>query len=99
MTCIFCVVMGDDLRLEILFIFILGQRQPVQEPPQSTEVMHKQIPKTLDSLFANMKEQRMRAFPHSNNGNGSGGVRRHGGGGNQPRQPWLRGRFGNYRNR
>ncbi|KAJ8451130.1 hypothetical protein Cgig2_026939 [Carnegiea gigantea] len=72
------------------------KRQPVQQPSLSTEVMPKQKPKTLDSLFANMREQRMRAFPHSNNGNGC--VRRNGGGANQPRQPWLRGRFGNLRN-
>lgn len=77
------------------------KRQSVQQAPRSIDVIPKQKPKTLDSLFANMKEQRMRAFPRTNNGSGvgvGGGVRRNGGSENQPRQPWLRGRFGNYRN-
>ncbi|XP_021754359.1 uncharacterized protein LOC110719689 isoform X2 [Chenopodium quinoa] len=67
------------------------QRQQ-QQPSQRGEMMPNQKPKTLDSLFANMKEQRLRTFAHTNSG---GAVR---GGFNQPRQPWLRGRFGNYRN-
>lgn len=62
-------------------------------------------PQTLDSLFANMKEQRMKVFGRQSNGgvqrrsNGgvqlqnNGGVQRNGGG--RPRLPWARGRFGN----
>ncbi|KAL2902800.1 UAP56-interacting factor [Bienertia sinuspersici] len=69
------------------------QQKQHQQPCQRGEIMPNQKPKTLDSLFANMKEQRMRAFTHTNNG---GAVR--GAVNNQPRQPWLRGRFGNYRN-
>ena len=42
----------------------------------------------LDSLFANMKEQRMRVLSGQNNA-----VQRNGGGGQ--RMPWGRGRFGN----
>ncbi|XP_010676288.2 uncharacterized protein LOC104892146 isoform X2 [Beta vulgaris subsp. vulgaris] len=67
------------------------QQQRQQQPFQRGEMMSNQKPKTLDSRFANMKEQRMRAVTNTNNG---GAVR---GAINQPRQPWLRGRFGNYR--
>ncbi|THG08540.1 hypothetical protein TEA_005079 [Camellia sinensis var. sinensis] len=62
----------------------LGQPQP--QPQVNT--VPKQKPQTLDSLFANMKEQRIRALSQQSSG------RRNGGG--QPRhQHWGRGRFGN----
>ncbi|KAK9668408.1 hypothetical protein RND81_13G058400 [Saponaria officinalis] len=70
------------------------QQQQHQEPLPREEMIHNQKPKTLDSLFANMKEQRMRAFNRPNNGSNA----RVGFAFNQPRQPWLRGRFGTYRN-
>ncbi|KAI5595277.1 hypothetical protein POPTR_003G140700v4 [Populus trichocarpa] len=47
----------------------------------------KQRPQTLDSLFANMKEQRMKVLSRRNK------VVQHNGGGRQPRVPWARGRF------
>ncbi|KAL9386921.1 hypothetical protein Peur_020045 [Populus x canadensis] len=47
----------------------------------------KQRPQTLDSLFANMKEQRMKVLSRQNK------VVQHNGGGRQPRVPWARGRF------
>ncbi|KAH7550128.1 hypothetical protein JRO89_XS13G0139600 [Xanthoceras sorbifolium] len=62
-------------------------------------------PQTLDSLFANMKEQRMKVLSrqnnnnnnnnnnNSNNNNNNGGVQRNGGG--RLRPPWVRGRVGN----
>lgn len=49
--------------------------------------MSKQRPQTLDSLFANMKEQRMKMQSQQNNM-----PRRNGGG--QHVAPWARGRFG-----
>ncbi|KAL2551022.1 hypothetical protein Fot_12552 [Forsythia ovata] len=55
---------------------------------QQVKVVPKQRSQTLDSLFANMKEQRMRVLSRQNNG-----PRRNGGG--QPMVPWARGRFGN----
>ncbi|KAL7165546.1 hypothetical protein ACSBR2_041269 [Camellia fascicularis] len=61
-------------------------KQPQPQPQVNT--VPKQKPQTLDSLFANMKEQRMRALSQQSSG------RRNGGG--QPRhQHWGRGRFGN----
>lgn len=69
----------------------------VQSQRQDNGVPKQQRPQTLDSLFANMKEQRMRVVARQNNG----GVQRqnnvivqHNGGG-RPRVPWARGRFGN----
>lgn len=60
---------------------------------QEDNAVPKQRPQTLDSLFANMKERRMKAFSPPNNG---GGVQLNGGGrGGRPRVPWARGRFGN----
>ncbi|CAK7335731.1 unnamed protein product [Dovyalis caffra] len=47
----------------------------------------KQRPQTLDSLFANMKEQRTKVFSRQNN------AMRYNGGGRRPRVPWARGRF------
>ncbi|KAJ8436552.1 hypothetical protein Cgig2_031493 [Carnegiea gigantea] len=50
-------------------------------------------PRTLDSLFAGMKEHRMRSAASTNNASVSrgAGVR------NQVKAPWLRRRFGDYR--
>ncbi|TKY71025.1 hypothetical protein E2542_SST07320 [Spatholobus suberectus] len=65
--------------------------QPVPSPPKQQEnmdIMPKQKPHTLDSLFANMKEQRMKVLSMQNNA-----VQRNGGG--NRRLPWGRGRFGN----
>ncbi|KAH9627256.1 hypothetical protein KSS87_018287 [Heliosperma pusillum] len=71
------------------------QTQHYQHPAlPRKETMNNQKPKTLDSLFANMKEQRMKTFTRPNNtANARVGVAF-----NQLRQPWLRGRFGSYRN-
>ncbi|CAA2985644.1 uncharacterized protein LOC111390473 [Olea europaea var. sylvestris] len=55
---------------------------------QQVKVVPKQRSQTLDSRFANMKEQRMRVLSQQNNG-----PRRNGGG--QTVVPWARGRFGN----
>ena len=66
-------------------------QQPVPSPqPQqeNVDIMPKQRPQTLDSLFANMKEQRMRVLSRQNNA-----VQRNGGGNWRP--PLGRGRFGN----
>jgi len=69
-----------------------GAKQPLpshqQQQHENVDVMLKQKPKTLDSLFANMKEQRMRDLSMRNN------IGQHNGGGNR-RLPWGRGRFGN----
>ncbi|KAM1258821.1 hypothetical protein ACFX13_039108 [Malus domestica] len=68
----------------------LPQQQQHQHPRQQENALPKQRPQTLDLLFANMKEQRMRAQPRQNNG-----VLRTNRGGQQ-RPPWGRGgRFGN----
>ncbi|KAJ7952151.1 Ribosome maturation factor [Quillaja saponaria] len=63
------------------------QQQPQQMQRQEVNAVPKQRPQTLDSLFANMKEQRMRVQSRQNNS-----VPRIGGG--QRRPPWGRGRFG-----
>ncbi|PIN01749.1 hypothetical protein CDL12_25744 [Handroanthus impetiginosus] len=60
----------------------------VKKPLQQANAALKQKPQTLDSRFANMKEQRMRVFSQQNNGS-----RRNGGG--QPRVPWARNRLRN----
>ncbi|KAI3468603.1 hypothetical protein Pfo_025266 [Paulownia fortunei] len=60
----------------------------VKKPLQQANVVPKQKPQTLDSLFANMKEQRMRVLSQQNNGS-----RRNGAG--QPRVPWARNRLRN----
>ncbi|XP_074317588.1 uncharacterized protein LOC141653659 [Silene latifolia] len=65
------------------------QQHQFQHPVQRKELIHNQNFRTLDSMFANMKEQRLTTFTGMNNGPT---VR------NQPRQPWLRGRFGNCSN-
>lgn len=61
----------------------------VQKPVQQANIVPKQKPQTLDSLFANMKEQRMRVLSQQNNN----GPRRNGGG--QLRLPWARNRLRN----
>ncbi|KAK0586713.1 hypothetical protein LWI29_011168 [Acer saccharum] len=64
----------------------LQQQRPHQQ--QQDNAVTKQRPQTLDSLFANMKEQRMKVVSrqNNNNNNGGGGVQRNnnnGGGGVQ----------------
>ncbi|MBA0740395.1 hypothetical protein Gogos_013597 [Gossypium gossypioides] len=75
-------------------VHMIGHRQPQQQQQQQLQqdqqvnIVTKQRPKTLDSLFANMKEERLRVLSHQNNGvqpNGRG----------RQRMPWGRGRFGN----
>ncbi|MBA0857644.1 hypothetical protein Goshw_015103 [Gossypium schwendimanii] len=64
------------------------QQQQQLQQVQQENIVTKQRPKTLDSLFANMKEERLRVLSHQNNGvqpNGRG----------RQRMPWGRGRFGN----
>ncbi|XVF53085.1 hypothetical protein PTKIN_Ptkin05aG0071200 [Pterospermum kingtungense] len=64
------------------------KQQQQQQQEQQGNGVTKQRPQTLDSLFANMKEQRMRVLSHQNNA-----VQRNVGG--MQRMPWGRGRFGN----
>ncbi|GMI96258.1 UAP56-interacting export factor 1 [Hibiscus trionum] len=64
------------------------QQQQLQQQERQGKTVTKQKPKTLDSLFANMKEERMRVFSHQNNN-----VQHNGGG--WQRMPRGRGRFGN----
>ncbi|RDX98054.1 hypothetical protein CR513_19090, partial [Mucuna pruriens] len=64
-----------------------AKQQPLPSPQKQQEnvdIMPKQKPQTLDSLFANMKEQRMRVLSMQNNA-----VQRNGGG--NKRLPWGRG--------
>ncbi|ESW30570.1 hypothetical protein PHAVU_002G164100 [Phaseolus vulgaris] len=68
-----------------------AKHQPIPSPQKhlaNVDIMPKQKPQTLDSLFANMKEQRMRVLSMQNNA-----VQRNGNG--NRRIPWGRGRFGN----
>ncbi|XP_073130224.1 uncharacterized protein [Henckelia pumila] len=58
----------------------------VNKPAHQANVVSKQRTQTLDSLFANMKEQRMKVLSKPNNG-----QRRNGGGRNTA--PWVRGRL------
>ncbi|XP_047971323.1 uncharacterized protein LOC125214368 isoform X1 [Salvia hispanica] len=60
----------------------------VKRPFQPANITPKQKPQTLDSLFANMKEQRMRILSQQSNG-----TRKYGSGGGQPRLPWARNRL------
>ncbi|KAL0331084.1 UNVERIFIED_CONTAM: hypothetical protein Sangu_1653900 [Sesamum angustifolium] len=46
----------------------------VKKQPQQANVAPKQKPQTLDSLFANMKEQRMRVLSQQNNGTRRNGA-------------------------
>ncbi|XP_061365206.1 uncharacterized protein LOC133308584 [Gastrolobium bilobum] len=59
-----------------------------QQQQEDVNIMPKQRPQTLDSLFANMKEQRMKVLSRQNN------AVHHNGGGSR-RSPWGRGQFGN----
>ncbi|KAK9926969.1 hypothetical protein M0R45_024175 [Rubus argutus] len=69
---------------------LLPQQQQQQQRRQQENAVAKQRPQTLDLLFANMKEQRMRAQPPRQNN----AVQQRNRG--QPRLPWGRGgRFGN----
>ncbi|XP_057810003.1 uncharacterized protein LOC131024514 [Salvia miltiorrhiza] len=58
-------------------------KKPLQKPVQQASLGSKQKPQTLDSLFANMKEQRMRVLSHQNNGSRRNGR-------SQPVVPWAR---------
>nr|GFB41015.1 hypothetical protein [Tanacetum cinerariifolium] len=54
------------------------------------KVVSKQRPQqTLDSLFANMKEERMKVMSQQQNNNSNSG-RRNGPGQQRPRPPWTR---------
>ncbi|GAB4834566.1 hypothetical protein Ancab_032824 [Ancistrocladus abbreviatus] len=68
--------------------------KPQQQRHQQDQHQHQQItkPKTLDSLFANMKEQRMRDLARLNF------TGRCGGAGNHRMRQLGRGRFGNFSN-
>ncbi|XP_019151563.1 PREDICTED: uncharacterized protein LOC109148179 isoform X2 [Ipomoea nil] len=59
----------------------------VKQQQQEIKFMSQQKPQTLDSLFANMKEQRMKTSQQTN------GARKNGR--SQHQAPWIRGRFGN----
>ncbi|XP_051136919.1 uncharacterized protein LOC127255443 isoform X2 [Andrographis paniculata] len=61
-----------------------GGGSTLKKPFQQANSMPKQKPQTLDALFANMKEQRMKAAISQQNT----GSRRNVGG--QPRLPWAR---------
>uniref|UniRef100_A0A9I9DCD0 Uncharacterized protein n=1 Tax=Cucumis melo TaxID=3656 RepID=A0A9I9DCD0_CUCME len=54
---------------------------------QQTNATPRQRPQTLDSLFANMKEQRLRVLSQRQNG-GGGGAQQQRNGGRQQRPPW-----------
>ncbi|GLT49058.1 hypothetical protein SLA2020_226410 [Shorea laevis] len=69
--------------------FAAKPQQRQQDEEQQGKSVPKQKPQTLDSLFANMKEERMRVISHKNNA-----VQRNGNGGRQ-RPPWTRRQFGN----
>lgn len=79
------MVIYADLYLSkycCLMLLLLDMQKQFQ---QTNNAVSKQKSQTLDSLFANMKEQRMRVFSQHNNNN----VPRRSGGG-QPRVPWAR---------
>ncbi|KAK6935526.1 hypothetical protein RJ641_035681 [Dillenia turbinata] len=59
-----------------------GVARKPQQKEQLPSTISKQRPKTLDSLFANMKEQRMRGLSQQNNAGGHNRVQR--------RPPWTR---------
>ncbi|KAH7513735.1 hypothetical protein FEM48_Zijuj11G0012900 [Ziziphus jujuba var. spinosa] len=67
------------------------QPMPQQQQQQGDALSKQQRPQTLDSLFANMKEQRMRVQTRKNNNNAPIQRNRNG----HQRPPWGRGRFGN----
>ncbi|XP_073031527.1 uncharacterized protein [Primulina eburnea] len=58
----------------------------VNKPARQANAVAKQRTQTLDSLFANMKEQRMKVFSKPNNGGKRNGVDQH-------TVPWVRGRL------
>lgn len=64
------------------------QHQQQQQQQPGDNIKPNQRSQTLDSLFANMKEQRMKAFSRQNNA-----VQNNGAGNRRP--PWGRGRYGN----
>ncbi|PON45208.1 ribosome maturation factor [Parasponia andersonii] len=64
-----------------------ASKPPQQQQQGTAAALPKQRPQTLDSLFANMKEERMRILSQKNNGVQRNRVR-------QQRPPWGRGRFG-----
>ncbi|GER30292.1 PHD finger family protein [Striga asiatica] len=61
-----------------------ANRSGFKKPVQQTNAGPKQKPQTLDSLFANMKEERMRSASQQSNGSGRNGGTRH-------VVPWARG--------
>lgn len=72
-----------------------SQQRQSQQPHSQPESQQqqgdgdvKQRPKTLDSLFANMKEQRLKSMSRQNNY-----VPRRGSNAGRPKVPWARGRF------
>lgn len=76
----------------VLYLNLQQQAQQQMQQPQQQQgdaMPKQQRPQTLDSLFANMKEQRMRVLSRKNNA----AVQRNRNG--QQRPPWGRGRFGN----
>lgn len=79
-----------------ILTILFGIQPPQQHPPQrhqgTTSEMPKQRPQTLDSLFANMKEERMRTLSRKNNNVAQVQRNRMGA---QQRPPWRRARFGN----
>nr|XP_043628047.1 uncharacterized protein LOC122599583 isoform X2 [Erigeron canadensis] len=60
---------------------------PVKQQQQMKVVSKQQKSRTLDSLFANMKEERMKKVAFQQN---NGGGRRFGAGQQRPRPPWTR---------
>ncbi|KAI3703478.1 hypothetical protein L1987_73577 [Smallanthus sonchifolius] len=57
---------------------------------KQVKVVPKQKPQTLDSLFANMKEQRMNALSQQQQQKQYNNGRRNGAGQQRPRPPWTR---------
>ncbi|XP_022985420.1 uncharacterized protein LOC111483428 isoform X2 [Cucurbita maxima] len=66
------------------------QTNATQRQRPQTNATQRQRPQTLDSLFANMKEQRLRVLSQRQNG-----AAQQRNGGRQQIPPWQRGRFGN----
>ncbi|KAL8138951.1 hypothetical protein V2J09_004952 [Rumex salicifolius] len=62
--------------------------QQLQQHRQQQQSHQQIMPKTLDSLFASMKEQRMQTFGHQSNAQNQRTV--------QPRQQWGRGQRSHY---
>nr|GEV82729.1 hypothetical protein [Tanacetum cinerariifolium] len=68
-------------------------RQFQNRPQSNGSFAVKRPQQTLDSLFANMKEERMKVMSQQQNNNSNSG-RRNGPGQQRPRPPWTR-RFNN----